>query len=266
STVASYDDPITIELMAQDTIELIKHLGIKRFNLCGGTDIKSYETAEQLYKLPKMDHPKTIQEQKDMLLKSEKSLADYLLKHPDKFNKIAEIILSTNANRPFEIFTIKQSDLVSRLQEIKVPTLIVHGEADEIVPIEDGELLDREIPNTQFHRIPEENEVKKNFKALLYKIFECSAPGSFGSDLKSTVASDDDPIIELMEQDTIELIRLLGIKRFNLLGRHMGGKRLKEIKVLTLIIHGEVCKIVLIEETEFLDHEIHNTKFCKIPK
>ncbi|CAG8823088.1 5402_t:CDS:2, partial [Racocetra persica] len=37
STVASYDDPITIELMAQDTIELIKHLGIKRFNLCGGS-------------------------------------------------------------------------------------------------------------------------------------------------------------------------------------------------------------------------------------
>ncbi|CAG8536257.1 12738_t:CDS:2 [Racocetra fulgida] len=101
-----------------------------------------------------MEHPKTIQEQKDMLLKVEKSLTDYLLEHPDKFNEIAEITLNTNANRPFEIYTIKQSDLVSRLQEIKVPTLIIHGEVDEIVPIESAELLDREIPNTRFHRIP----------------------------------------------------------------------------------------------------------------
>lgn len=37
STVASYFEPITIELMAQDTIELVKHLGIKRFNLFGGS-------------------------------------------------------------------------------------------------------------------------------------------------------------------------------------------------------------------------------------
>ncbi|CAG8832918.1 3962_t:CDS:2, partial [Racocetra persica] len=128
-------------------------LKLEKLIIGSRTDIKSYETAEQLYKSPKVDHPKTIQEQKDMLLKSEKVLADYLLEHPDKFDKIAEIILSTNANqRQWE--AIKQVDLVSRLQEIKVPTLIVHGEVDEIIPIDEGELLDREIPNTQFHRIP----------------------------------------------------------------------------------------------------------------
>ncbi|CAG8684891.1 11223_t:CDS:2, partial [Cetraspora pellucida] len=192
STVASYDDPITIELMAQDTIELIRHLEIERFNLfgrsmggnialctaskipldlklekliiCSGfarfiTDINYSKQIEQQYKLPKMDHPKTIQEQKDMLLGREKNLADYLLEHPDKFDKMAEIILKTNANRPFEILkrqweAIKQSDLVSRLKEIKVPTLIIHGEADEIVPIEEAELLGHEIPNSKFCRIP----------------------------------------------------------------------------------------------------------------
>ncbi|CAG8645216.1 1001_t:CDS:2, partial [Racocetra persica] len=191
STIASYDDPITIELMAQDTIELIRHLEIERFNLfglsmgnialctaskipldlklekliiCSGfarfnVDLKFSKQFEQQYKLPKMDYPKTIQEQKLTLLDREKNLADYLLEHPDKFDKISEIILKTNVNRPFEIFkrqweAIKQSDLVSRIKEIKVPTLIIHGEVDEIVPIEEAELLSHEIPNTKFCRIP----------------------------------------------------------------------------------------------------------------
>ncbi|CAG8460500.1 865_t:CDS:2 [Cetraspora pellucida] len=171
STVASYDDPITIELMAQDTIELIRHLEIKRFNLFGGSmggnialcialnvpsdiklekliigatfarirpDLKLYQSLERLYKLPNMGHPKTIQEQKDILLKSDKDIVNYQLKHPDKFDKIAEIIF----------------DIVSRLQEIKVPTLIIHGEIDDVVPIGEGELLAREIPNAQFYKIP----------------------------------------------------------------------------------------------------------------
>ncbi|CAG8805755.1 18877_t:CDS:2, partial [Gigaspora rosea] len=35
SSVASSDDPISIDLMAEDTIALIRHLKIKRFNLLG---------------------------------------------------------------------------------------------------------------------------------------------------------------------------------------------------------------------------------------
>ncbi|CAG8617152.1 369_t:CDS:2, partial [Racocetra persica] len=192
STVASYYDPITIELMAQDTIELIKHLEIKRFNLFGGSmgmialcvalnipsdlklekliigfstarvrpDSRWYQDAEQLYKLPELSFPKDIQKQKDLLLNSyEKYTVRYLLEHPDKLDKIVEIMVNTNTKRPFEIIKrqwegAKQCNLVSRLHTIKVPTLIIHGEADEVTPIQDGEILDREIPNTQFYRIP----------------------------------------------------------------------------------------------------------------
>ncbi|CAG8542460.1 29387_t:CDS:10 [Gigaspora margarita] len=195
STVASYDDPITIELMAKDTIELVKHFGIKRFNLFGvsmggmialcvalnvppdlkleklvigagfaqiKSYLKKYQEIEELCKLPEMNHPKSIQEQKNMLLSSENDLAKYFFKHPDeldKLDKIAEIIFKTNDKRPIEIYkrqweAIKQCNLVSRLQTIKVPTLIIHGEDDELIPIQEGELLDREIPNTQFYRIP----------------------------------------------------------------------------------------------------------------
>ncbi|KAF0462070.1 alpha/beta hydrolase [Gigaspora margarita] len=188
STVVSQSDPITIELMAQDTTEFIKHLGIKKFNLFGGSmgghialhialnippDLKleklvvgcgfarhpNIEQADKFFQLPEMNFPKTVQEQKDWLLKSEKSYADYLLEHPDKFDKIAEYLVSTNDIRPFEICkrqweAVKKSDLTSRLHMIKVPTLIIHGEADELVPIKEAELLDREIPNTQLYRIP----------------------------------------------------------------------------------------------------------------
>ncbi|CAG8805706.1 4767_t:CDS:2, partial [Dentiscutata erythropus] len=100
STVAS-DDPITIELMAQDTIRLIKHLGINRFNLLGeamggrvtfcvalnlpsdlkleklvvcscasriDTNTKVFQETEKIYQLPGFKHPVTLQEQKDILL------------------------------------------------------------------------------------------------------------------------------------------------------------------------------------------------------
>ncbi|CAG8805686.1 4940_t:CDS:2, partial [Gigaspora rosea] len=155
-------DPITIELMAQDTTELIKHLGIKKLTYleghialhialntppdlkleklvvgCGFARYPNIEQADKFFQLPEMNHPKTVQEQKDWLLKSEKSFADYLLEHPDKFDKIAEYLVSTNDIRPFEISkrqweAIKKSDLNSRLHMIKVPTLIIHGEAEEL--------------------------------------------------------------------------------------------------------------------------------------
>ncbi|RIA88507.1 Alpha/Beta hydrolase protein [Glomus cerebriforme] len=190
SSVISSDDPISIDLMAQDIIALVKHLGIKRFNLLGWSmggliatfialdvpsDLKleklvliactvqpivnpSFET---LYNLPEFDFPKSIQEQRDAIPKKfEKNCVDYLLEHPDKFDKFAEIMFNTR--RPFEIFkrqweAIKianNGNFVSKLSTIKVPTLLIHGEADESVSIEDSELLDREIPNTKFLRIP----------------------------------------------------------------------------------------------------------------
>ncbi|CAG8789638.1 6330_t:CDS:2, partial [Gigaspora rosea] len=138
STVASFYDPITVELLAQDTIGLIKHLGFKRFNLFGkamgaktafivalrlpsdlkleklvivsgspriNSDSIMSQRLEQIYNLPEMKLPKTIQEQKDHILGGyENELSKYFLEHPDKLDKFAELILSTNPKRPFEIF------------------------------------------------------------------------------------------------------------------------------------------------------------------
>ncbi|CAG8506023.1 8382_t:CDS:2 [Ambispora leptoticha] len=145
SSVLNTNDTISIDLMAQDTIALIKHLGIKQFNLLG-------------YSMGEFDFPKSVQEQKDMLTNTlEKSATDYLLKHPDKFDKFAEVVF--NARRPFGIFkrqweAMKHMDFVSRFQTIKMPTLIIHGEDDEVIPIQQSELLAREIPKNKFMRIP----------------------------------------------------------------------------------------------------------------
>jgi len=49
---------------------------------------------------------------------------------------------------------IKQSSFASKVHMIKVPTLIIHGEVDKLVSIQEGELLAHEIPDTIFVRIP----------------------------------------------------------------------------------------------------------------
>ncbi|CAG8514745.1 12422_t:CDS:2, partial [Gigaspora rosea] len=188
SSVVSPYDPISLDLMAQDTIALIKHLGIKRFNLLGwslggiiaihvasnlpldlelekliicASQVQSLVPSygECLYNLPKPpDGPKNIQEQKDKFMRTcNETFIDYMVKHPDIFDKYAEIYVTSN--RPFEIFkrqweAIKESNILSKSKTINVSTLLIHGEDDELVPIENSKLLAREIANSKFISIP----------------------------------------------------------------------------------------------------------------
>ncbi|CAG8461316.1 5406_t:CDS:2 [Dentiscutata erythropus] len=188
SSVVSQFDPISIDLIAQDTIALVKYLGIKQFNLLGwsmggliavhvasnipldfelekliicASHAQPLESHyfETLYNLPKPpDLPKNIQEQKDKFMRTyDKGFIDYMVEHPDIFDKYAEIQLTSNL--PFEIFkrqweTIKETNILSKSKTIKVPTLLIYGEADKVVPIKEGELLAREIPNNKFISFP----------------------------------------------------------------------------------------------------------------
>ncbi|CAG8746438.1 40300_t:CDS:2 [Gigaspora margarita] len=193
STVASPNDPITLELLAQDTIGLIKHLGIKKFNLLGeamarigvllslnlssdlklekliivnsapriDTNSKVVQAVEKLYQSSTLNFSKTVQEQKDEFLKGEHDpiLAKYLLEHPDKLEQIAEIAINLAPRRPLEIVkrqweANKSCDLTPRLKEIQTPTLIIHGESNTTVPIENAEIFNREIPNSELIKVP----------------------------------------------------------------------------------------------------------------
>ncbi|RIB08469.1 Alpha/Beta hydrolase protein, partial [Gigaspora rosea] len=161
STVASPNDPMTLELLAQDTIGLIKHLGIKRFNLLGeamGARIAIYvalalklqsdlklekliivnsaskldanspviKAVEKLYQTSSLTVPKTVQEQKDEFLKGGRDpvLAKYFLEHPEKLEKISEIVVNLSPRRPLEILkrqweANKNCDLTPKLKEIQ---------------------------------------------------------------------------------------------------------------------------------------------------
>ncbi|KAF0459572.1 3-oxoadipate enol-lactonase [Gigaspora margarita] len=187
--VVSSDDPISLDLMAQDTIALIKHLEIKKFNLFGWSmggcisfyialNIPSDLKLEKLiicsssirlptpsaffntiYDLPKPPEPlKNVQEQKDLIMNAfEKCFTDYMLENPEILDKLAKI--QFNSNRPFEIFkrqweALKGIDIVSKTQMIKTTTLLLYGEADEMLPITEGEFIANAIPNLKFIRIP----------------------------------------------------------------------------------------------------------------
>jgi pimeloyl-ACP methyl ester carboxylesterase len=46
-----------------------------------------------------------------------------------------------------------------RLDQIKVPTLVIHGETDRLVPIANGELIARRIPGARFVRLPHASHI-----------------------------------------------------------------------------------------------------------
>lgn len=53
----------------------------------------------------------------------------------------------------FETLT-GRDDVTERLAEIRVPTLIIHGEADMAIPMERAEIMQRKLPNARLVRIP----------------------------------------------------------------------------------------------------------------
>jgi 3-oxoadipate enol-lactonase len=52
-----------------------------------------------------------------------------------------------------QIDAIMRSDRYPRLDEIDAPTLVVHGDADALVPYANGELLARRIPDAKLHTL-----------------------------------------------------------------------------------------------------------------
>jgi len=65
----------------------------------------SATTFDGLYDLPKWNYPKSLQEQrKQILIMFERNFADYLLKNPEIFDKLSEMMFNTC--RPFEIFSL----------------------------------------------------------------------------------------------------------------------------------------------------------------
>lgn len=71
---------------------------------------------------------------------------------------------------------IRDHDTVDRLSGIKAPTLVLHGDADRLIPVENGELLAKHIPGAKLTKIPGGShgfnfEQQQNFNTAVLDFF-----------------------------------------------------------------------------------------------
>lgn len=52
-----------------------------------------------------------------------------------------------------------QIDVSPLLRQLRVPTLVIHADRDEVIPLTEGRLLASEIPNSRFAQIPSHNHI-----------------------------------------------------------------------------------------------------------
>ncbi len=71
---------------------------------------------------------------------------------PELAQTLADIAVDnpqTAEGRAGQIQAVLTHNVVERLSEIAAPTLVMHGEADQIIPVENGRLLAQHLPNAQ---------------------------------------------------------------------------------------------------------------------
>jgi pimeloyl-ACP methyl ester carboxylesterase len=76
----------------------------------------------------------------------------YAEENPQQIDRIVEWRLQTDASdraRLWQAQAVDAFDVSDRCDEIEVPTLVLHGTADRVVPFENGEMLSDRLPNAK---------------------------------------------------------------------------------------------------------------------
>ncbi|GGN88786.1 alpha/beta fold hydrolase [Haloarcula pellucida] len=76
--------------------------------------------------------------------------------NPDLIERIVDWRLDSDASdraRELQGAAVAEFDVSDRLDEIRLPALVLHGTADRVVPLENGELLAEGLPDAEFHRL-----------------------------------------------------------------------------------------------------------------
>jgi pimeloyl-ACP methyl ester carboxylesterase len=176
------DVPLTIEMMAGDLVGLLDAIGIDSAHIrgismggmiaqefalhypervislalactyCGGPhSIPLNAEAKKLFDIEQM--PKLTPEERGREIFRLAMTREFIDKNPGIFQQL-EAVLMQNAQE-FIMALSKQwpavmsHDTYERLPEIKAPTLIIHGDADQIIPAENSRILASRIPGAE---------------------------------------------------------------------------------------------------------------------
>ena len=74
----------------------------------------------------------------------------------DLVERIVDWRLDSDASEQpteWQAAAVAQFDLYDRLDDIGVPTLVLHGSADQVVPVENGRLLAERLPDVRYHEL-----------------------------------------------------------------------------------------------------------------
>jgi 3-oxoadipate enol-lactonase len=85
-------------------------------------------------------------------------LSSQTLEHrPELVTEVQEIIMETSVDGTVAALRGMKSrpDSTSTLAQIELPTLVVHGQADQIIPLEEAKLMAEAISGSQFEVIPD---------------------------------------------------------------------------------------------------------------
>jgi 3-oxoadipate enol-lactonase len=77
---------------------------------------------------------------------------DFIEKNPDLIKQTIEKLLEHPASPQGQMRlmqAVMSYDMYEKLPEIKAPTLVIHGDADRIVPVENARILASRIPNAE---------------------------------------------------------------------------------------------------------------------
>ncbi|SEO88616.1 Pimeloyl-ACP methyl ester carboxylesterase [Halogranum amylolyticum] len=103
------------------------------------------------------DVPEGLDEREAIRYKMEPALTEeFVASNDDLLDRIVEWRLESDADeaaRDAQATAVATFDVADRLDELTLPTLVLHGTADRVLPIENGERLAARLPNATFERV-----------------------------------------------------------------------------------------------------------------
>ncbi|WXG39555.1 MAG: alpha/beta fold hydrolase [Candidatus Freyarchaeum deiterrae] len=176
------DQPYTQDMFAEDVTALLDNLKIDKAYICG-VSMGGFVTLKMALNHPEKVSgiilidtaaripPKAIQvgatwakafaeKGLDAYIEAEvKSVFNpiFTRRHPDEMKLFADSMKTRDARTVPRIqqgYMKSPLTLEKDIKKIKVPTLIIHGRDDQVVPAEEAEFMNKQIPNSQIAIIP----------------------------------------------------------------------------------------------------------------